>query len=179
MSLFRRSRPAVPKLPPVPTGPPITIDVIEDTEGFGKYWSGGYAPIHKDTDGGSHFARLGESLGEAHVLYCKVAGVDHHERTLQDARFAAGSPLMLRPEPKNRYDRNAVGVWDGSGNVQVGYIPEEFSDKVAKRMRAGEQVVGYVIREIRHDSASGRRSGLHILVLPPGELNLVVAAGMN
>ncbi|HLN07282.1 MAG TPA: hypothetical protein VK217_13455, partial [Acidimicrobiales bacterium] len=68
----------------------------------------------------------------------------------------------------------AVGVWDASGSIQVGHIPAECCAEVASRIRTGEQLVGYVLREIRRDSKSGPRSALHLLVTPADELNLSI-----
>jgi HIRAN domain len=167
-----------------PAGPAaeVTVSVIEDTHTYAgdegsTWWSGGYAPVHQDLDGGYHFAALGEQVSDPRVLYCKVAGAHHRPKALQDPRFKPGSAVILRPEPDNPYDADAVGVWDGSGSIQVGYIPADCCRSVASRIRAGEQLVGFVLREIRHSSESGPRSALHLLVMPTGALNLSVIEG--
>jgi hypothetical protein len=67
-----------------------------------------------------------------------------------------------------------VGVWDGSGTTQVGHIPADLSSTVAGRIRAGEQLVGLILREIRRDSKSGPRSALHLLVTPTDRLDLSI-----
>jgi hypothetical protein len=107
------------------------------------------------------------------VLFCKVAGVGHYSTALQDPRIKVGSPAVLRPEPENPHDANAVGVWDETGTIQLGHIPADLSSSVAGRIRAGEQLVASIVREIRRDSRSGPRSALHLLVTP-GELNLSI-----
>ena len=157
----------------------ITVRVVEDTHTYAAddgsiWWSGGYAPIHEDSDGEHHFIALGERLSDPRVLYCKVAGARHRPEALEDSRFKPGSAAMLRPEPDNPYDANAVGVWDGSGSVQVGYIPADCCPGIASRIRAGEQLVGFVLREIRRGSKSGQRAALHLLVMPAGALNLSI-----
>lgn len=164
---------------PVVSATEVTVSVIEDTHTYdgddgSTWWSGGYAPVHQDPDGGYHFAALGEQVSDPRVLYCKVAGAHHRPEALQDSRFKPGSPAMLRPEPDNQYDADAVGVWDGSGSIQVGYIPADCCRGVASRISAGEQLVGVVLREIRHGSKSGPRSAIHLLVLPAGTLQLSV-----
>src|SRR5271166_924931 len=160
MSLFRRTRPKA--APPVATGS-LTVRVVEDTETFeghdgSKWWSSGYAPVYEDRDGEQHFRRLGEHASDGRALYCKVAGSHFYADALQDPRFKTGSPALLRPEPDNPYDPNAVGVWDGSGSVQVGHIPADLSAEVASRIESGEQLVGFVLREIREHSKSGPRT---------------------
>jgi hypothetical protein len=156
---------------------PITVRVVEDTHSYtaddgSAWWSGGYAPVYEDADGENYFLALGEYLSDTCVLYCKVAGVRHYPEALRDPRFKPGSAAILRLEPDNPYDSDAVGVWDGTGSVQVGHIPADLSTDVASRIRAGEPLVAFVLREIRRQS---KRSALHLLVMPAGELNLSIA----
>jgi hypothetical protein len=47
------------------------------------------------------------------------------------------------------------------------------------RIRAGEQLIAYVLREIRRQSRSGPRAALHALVMPTGELNLSIALNLS
>ncbi len=157
-----------------------TVRVADDTHMYSlrdgsKWWSAGYAPIceEEDEEGrGQYFAVLGGHVSKSRVLYCKIAGAQHYPGALQETRFSPGAVVMLRPEPVNPYDENAVGVWDRSGSVQVGYIPAEHSEAVGSRIFAGERLVAFVIREIRRESRSGLRAALHILVVPVGDLQL-------
>ena len=57
------------------------------------------------------------------AYYCKVAGAQHRPDALADKRFAPGAQIVLRAEPNNPYDPNAVAVWDVSGKVHVGSCP--------------------------------------------------------
>lgn len=159
---------------------PIAVRVVEDTHAYAAadgttWWSGGYAPIYEDKHGEPHFVALGQYLPDPRVLYCKVAGVQHHPAALHASWLKPGSIALLRPEPENPYDPNAVGAWNASGTIQAGYIPAEHSADVTSRIRAGEQLVAFVLREIRRGSTSGRRIALHALVMPAGELNLSMA----
>lgn len=161
------------------TGARITVRVVEDTHTYAAddgsvWWSGGYAPVYEDEDGEHYFMALGEHLSDGRVLYCKVAGARHYPEALESSMFAPGSATLLRPEPDNPYDADAVGIWDRNGAVQVGHIPADHSPEVASRIHEGEQLVGFVVREIRRGSKSGPRSALHLLVLPAGELSLSV-----
>ena len=184
-SLFQRPRSAPPQARGGPSlaragRAPITVRVLEDTHPYATadgatWWSGGYAPTHEDKYGNPHFVALGEYLPDPRVLYCKVAGAQHYPAALRASLLKPGSIALLRPEPENPYDANAVGVWDFSGCVQAGYIPAEHSTDVTSRIRAGEQLVAFVLREIRRASPSGPRVALHALVMPAGELNLSLA----
>jgi hypothetical protein len=162
-----------------PGAPPITVRVVEDTHTYATtdgstWWSGGHTPIYEDEDGEHYFIGLGEYLPDSRLLYCKIAGARHYP-ALYESRFKPGSIGLLRPEPENAYDANAVAVWDGEGSVQVGYIPAVLSGEVASRIRAGEKLVAFVLREIRRQSQSGQRAAFHVLVMPDRELNLSVA----
>jgi HIRAN domain len=190
MVLFTPSREAPPRLriAPVPLpdaeGSPITVRVLEDTHPYmtadgSTWWSGGYAPVSEDQHGEHRFLSLGEYLCNSRVLYCKIAGAQHYPAALGGSRLKPGSIALLRPEPENPYDANAVGLWDRSGSVQAGYIPADHSAQIASRIRAGEQLIAYVLREIRRGSRSGPRAALHALVMPTGELNLSIALDLS
>jgi HIRAN domain len=178
VELLRRFRPAAPVRAEAASAT-YAVQVAEDTHCFDgedgtRWWSVGLAPVYPDSDGENHFMPLGESLCEGQVLYCKVAGVQHYGSAVGNHRFAKGSTTQLIPEPENEYDTNAVGVWDSRGRIQVGHIPADCCAKLAARIGRGEHLVGYVLREIRRDSKSGPRTGLHLLVVPAGELALSV-----
>jgi hypothetical protein len=162
---------------PLPEGPPIRLLVKDDTHSFegedGRtYWCVGPAPVYEDTDGEAHYVRLGQALPDHRAIFSKVAGVSFHPEALADPRLSPGSHLELRLEPDNAHDANAVGVWDEGGHVQAGHIPAELSAEVAGRIRSGEQLTGEVLREVRRDSESGPRVGLHILIRPRAPLEI-------
>ena len=156
-------------------GSVLNVRVVEDTgtfEGDGsKWWASGYAPIIDEDDGGWHYATLREgATSDPRARYCKVAGAHYRPEALRDSRFAPGCAVMLRPEPDNPHgEGHAVGVWDSTGSIQAGYIPHDLSAEITARIRAGEQLAGYVLREFRQGSKSAPRSTIHILVIPIGE----------
>jgi hypothetical protein len=152
-------------------GPPIKLLVKDDTHPFegedgNTYWCVGPAPVYEDLGGEAHYVRLGQALPDHRAIFCKVAGVSFYAKALGDPRLAPGSQLKLELEPNNAHDANAVGVWDERGQIQAGHVPAELSAEVAGRIRSGEQLTGEVLREIRRDSQSGPRVGLHILIRP-------------
>jgi hypothetical protein len=87
-----------------------------------------------------------------------VAGVSYRLEALQDDAFAPGRRLVLRSEPDNEHDPNAIGIWDETEHVQVGYVPAE----IARELDAADwQAVS--LWESRDED--GRR-GLRILLAP-------------
>jgi hypothetical protein len=147
-----------------------TVHLIEDTHTFEgdegeTIWCGGLAPCTED----GAFLPESEHHSPTHpdVLFCKVAGASHRHDALQAAAFAPGSQIVLRPEPDNAYDKNAVQILDESGELFVGYVPAELSREVADTMRATD-VGGQVLREFRRGSEQGERIGLQVLIAPAG-----------
>ncbi|WP_294202426.1 HIRAN domain-containing protein [uncultured Sphingomonas sp.] len=75
-----------------------------------------------------------------------VVGIDfpNEDKARSNRRFellasAAGDPVSLRPEPRNRHDPNAVAVFSAR-DVQVGYLSAERAPLIGARMRRGEEV---------------------------------------
>lgn len=67
-----------------------------------------------------------------------VVGESYRMEALQQSCFAAGSQVLLLPEPNNPYDPNAVAVWDIKRQLQAGYIPREYSARIAHKIAKGE-----------------------------------------
>jgi hypothetical protein len=69
-------------------------------------------------------------------LVTKAAGVtfeneDHVRRQAIIVRCKAGDRLMLKPEPGNRFDHNAVAVLTAAGE-QIGYLMRERASELAE-----------------------------------------------
>lgn len=60
-------------------------------------------------------------------------------------------------------DRNAIGVWDNSSQVQVGYVPKELAEVIGKRLVAKDNLRCLCIAEWLKD---GRRVGLRLILGP-------------
>jgi HIRAN domain len=60
-----------------------------------------------------------------------VAGVSFRADAVADGSFDPGQRLSLVPEPDNEHDPNAVGVWNGDGTLQAGYVPREAAPELA------------------------------------------------
>src|SRR5271167_1669913 len=107
----------------------ITVKVVEDSHVFAAddgttLWCGGYAPIDED---GTFLSVSEHRTSDRRCFYCKVAGTSYRRAALQNERLKPGVQVILRPEPTNEHDPSAIGVWDSSGKVQIGYIPADFN----------------------------------------------------
>jgi HIRAN domain len=94
----------------------------------------------------------------------KVAGTSHRLADIQSPAFAPGSPLLLKPDPKNRFDKNAIGVWDARGRIKAGFVPKERAAEIGRRLRS-ERLEALLLWEWR--DSRGERCGLRMLVAPP------------
>jgi len=103
-----------------------------------------------------HDAR--RDLEDRHVFVTWVAGISHYPAAVDRPDFAPGNDLVLRPEPENPFDPNAIGVWNASGTVQVGHLPAVI---VRDLPRVPEERHGLMVGELVH----GRdRVGLWVVV---------------
>ena len=66
-----------------------------------------------------------------------VAGVSYRADALDDTSFDPGRRLALVPEPQNEHDPNAVGIWNESRTLQLGYVPAA----IAPELHGDEQAV--------------------------------------
>lgn len=92
-------------------------------------------------------AKPGKSPGrstEPKHYYCSVAGVTFEGRQrLVRKHCRDGDEVRLKPEPKNRHSRHAVGVWVRKrawifrGWVKVGYIPEGNNAEMFRLLQQG------------------------------------------
>ena len=180
LSRLRESASSRPSSPSpsgeTPSTSEITVRVVEDTHLFtaedgSTLWCGGYAPVDED---GCFLTIAEHRTSDPRCLYCNVAGTSYRQKALQDARFKPGAQVILRPEPTNAHDPNAIGVWGSSGTIHVGYVPATLSPQIAAQFRSGNPLGGLIISEFRRDSETGPRVGLHMLLAPQGALLLSI-----
>jgi hypothetical protein len=81
-----------------------------------------------------------------HELTLAVVGIDFpnadksgSSRRMELMMCRPGDPVGLRPEPRNKHDGYAVGVWSERG-VQLGYLTAERAPMVSKRLADGVEV---------------------------------------
>ena len=92
----------------------------------------------------------------------RVAGVSYRANALQSSDFDPGSVLKLVAEENNRYDHNAVSVWNQSGTVMVGYVPKERN----KCIRAVMRFPGNRAIALAEHRKGGKRVSLTVLLTP-------------
>jgi HIRAN domain len=108
---------------------------------------------------------------------CHVAGVSYRREALQDPGLAPGSPVILRSEPSNPHDADAVAVWDHSGSLRLGYVPADICSQVSRELRSGREMGGLVVREYTR-SEPPQRVGISILIGPLDALALDVEGSL-
>jgi hypothetical protein len=155
---------------------PLTFSAVVESGNYKAkdgvtLWRNGYAIV--DPHDGSFLRWDAPEITDAGAMICRVAGVSHRPNELQQDEFSPGKPLVLRPEPDNPHDRNAVGVWDPAGRTQVGFVPREQAKQVADTFRRREPLGALVLQELR-ETHDGDRVALVLLVCPLGGVNLVV-----
>ena len=64
-----------------------------------------------------------------------VVGEQHYLAALQNKAFAYGQSILVKPEPDNQYDPNAVAVYDADGKHQIGYLPKEDCKRLLNKMK--------------------------------------------
>lgn len=107
-------------------------------------------------------------------MITKVVGYKHHGH-LQDERFGPGKTVILKHEPDNPYDSNAVSVWDEMRDVQLGFVPKEIAPAVADQFRQGRELQSLVLWEWVNRSENDSRCGVRLLVAPKDCVNLEVS----
>ena len=68
-------------------------------------------------------------------LSCHVAGFGHWYGALVTNKLRPGKKLVLKGEPDNPYDPNAVSVWCGS--TKIGFVPRSRNAELAKLLFFG------------------------------------------
>jgi hypothetical protein len=91
-----------------------------------------------------------------HVFDTWVAGVHHYPDAAQDESFAPGESLALVADPDNRYDANAIGVWNADRTLQIGHVPAVIVARLPTNERSA--------LSLSEQLDAGKRTTLRILV---------------
>jgi HIRAN domain len=81
---------------------------------------------------------------------------------------------VLRRDPDNPHDPNAIQVHPSDGGDQVGWVPRELAAELAPGLDAGDSWSAVVLREQRR-SPRDPRHGLTMLIAPAEEIELAAA----
>ena len=132
-------------------------------------WLSGYGLIDED---GRFLARDAPQLAARGLVVAPVAGAArHHADALAGDGAAPGSPLVLRRDPDNEHDPNAIAV-HVAGGAQLGWVPREVAARVAAQLDAGTTWSALSLRESRR-SPRDPRSGLTMLLARAERIELV------
>jgi hypothetical protein len=153
----------------------VIVDVVLEERYWypadgGIVWLAGYSPVDPD---GRFLARDDPALTARGLRSVHVAGAAaHHAAALASDAAAPGRRLVLRRDPHNPHDPNAIAIEHEEGE-QVGWVPREVAAELAPSLDAGEAWSARVLRE-RRDSPRDPRTGLTVLLAPGPALELAV-----
>ncbi len=82
---------------------------------------------------------------EGAVVYKGPAtGLSHHDYRLHASSIEVGDFLTVKPDPQNKYDANATGLF--YGNKQIGWVPKAMNSVCADATRNGCELEAQIIR---------------------------------
>jgi hypothetical protein len=135
----------------------------------GIVWLAGYHPV--DPASGRFLARDAAQLVRRGLRVAGVAGAARfHDDVLQSDAVAPGASLVLRRDPGNAYDPNAIAVLV-EGGAQAGWVPRELAADVARDLDAGRPWSAVVLRE-RRASPRDPRAGLTMMLAAADAIEL-------
>ena len=130
----------------------------------GQVWIAGYTPVQD----GRYLGRDAPELAARGLRIAGVAGAARHHAAALEAP-ALGAPLVLRRDPANEHDPNAIAVL--AGDDQIGWVPRELAAELAPQLDAGRPWSAIALREQR-DSPRDPRTGLTMLLAPDAVIEL-------
>lgn len=151
----------------------VIVDVVFEERYWyphagGEVWVAGYQPVGAD---GRFLGRDAPELTGRGILVAGVAGAGrHHDDVLQTDGARPGRPLVLRRDPTNPHDPNAIAV-DTEEGGQVGWVPRDLAIDLAPQLDCGSPHRAIVLREQRR-SPRDPRTQITMLVAPGDELEL-------
>jgi hypothetical protein len=127
----------------------------------GAVWLAGYQLV--DPGSGRWLGRDAPELAARGLRIASIAGAaQHHGDALQSPDLEPGRPLLLRRDPGNPHDANAIAV-ETPGGEQAGWVPREVAADLAPELDAGRAWAAIVLRE-RRASPRDPRDGATMLL---------------
>jgi hypothetical protein len=107
-----------------------------------------------------------DDIAEGDEFITKVVGDSHlnddgTSRQKIIAQCRAGERLVLRPEPTNRFDSNAVGVYRATGQ-QIGHLSRRRAAEVHSYLTHGRREMSAIITAITGGTAAKPYRGVNI-----------------
>jgi hypothetical protein len=88
-------------------------------------------------------------LPRAGVYVSQLRGEAHHEAECRAGNFHPGEPVRLVREPDNPYDKNAVAVYDATGQYMAAYVNKQKARTLAKLIDSGAEIEAISVRGTR------------------------------
>jgi HIRAN domain-containing protein len=155
---------------------PVEVHVVEEERYWypddgGIVWVAGFQLV--DPASGRYLGRDAPEVAGAGLRVAGAAGAARfHDAVLQSDAATPGRPVLLRRDPANEHDPNAIAV-DTTDGGQLGWVPRELAVEVAAELDAGHPWSALVLREQRA-SPRDPRTGVTLLLAPGGAIGLVV-----
>jgi HIRAN domain len=135
----------------------------------GAVWLAGYQLV--DPGSGRWLGRDAPELAERGLRVVHVAGAaQHHRDALQSDALEPGTPVLLRRDPGNAHDPNAIAVDTATGE-QAGWVPRDVAAELAADLDAGRPWSALVLRE-RRASPRDPREGATLLIARAERIDL-------
>lgn len=99
--------------------------------------------------------------GEIEYIHSKVSGVTYNDRQRYVKNLIDGQYLKVCREKDNRYDKNAIALYDG--NHQIGYIKKELAEKLAPILDSGK-AINVQVNKVTGTDVEGHYCGVNILI---------------
>jgi HIRAN domain-containing protein len=134
-------------------------------EDGGVIWLAGYTVVDPDT--GAYLGRGAPELAARGLRVVGVAGAArHHAEALASDAAGPGRPLVLRRDPANTHDANAIAV-DTVDGAQLGWVPRELAAELAPELDARTPWSAVALREQRASPRDPRTGVTMLLAAAP------------
>jgi hypothetical protein len=74
------------------------------------------------------------------IYVSNLRGEVYHQAGCKAGDFRPGAPVTLRREPSNEYDKNAIAVYDRTGQHLAAYVNKQKARMLAKLLDAGANI---------------------------------------
>ncbi|MBE0638754.1 MAG: HIRAN domain-containing protein [Bacteroidales bacterium] len=86
-------------------------------------------------------------MNRKHFDHFHIAGFTFYEGVLAFSQLQIGTELLLKPEPDNRYDENAVAIW--YNDHKLGFVPRSSNQAIAAILNAGHLIFEARIQQLK------------------------------
>jgi hypothetical protein len=85
-----------------------------------------------------------------HFDHFHIAGFTFYEGVLAFSNLQIGAQLLLKPEPDNRYDENAIAIWHNEH--KLGFVPRSVNKPIAAILNAGHDIFEARVQQLKPES---------------------------